>query len=84
MDPTDTSSIHTALRETEEELGVPTDQWDVWGELPSFPDRVKGVSKSIDCIVEYLVYMMKFYYLMVKLMIDVLFLLRGKGSLYLQ
>ena len=43
----DYSPIHTALRETEEELGIPTGDIDVWGELPSMPDRVRGVSASL-------------------------------------
>lgn len=33
----DQSLIETAMRETEEELGVERHRWDVWGDLPPIP-----------------------------------------------
>ncbi len=39
-DSTDVSATETALREAEEELGIPQNAVDIWGELKSFPDRV--------------------------------------------
>ena len=33
----DRSLIETALRETEEELGVERHRWDIWGDLPPIP-----------------------------------------------
>ncbi|XP_019863164.1 PREDICTED: nucleoside diphosphate-linked moiety X motif 8-like [Amphimedon queenslandica] len=38
-DESDHSLIETALRETEEELGVERHRWDIWGDLPPIPGR---------------------------------------------
>ena len=40
-DTGDVSPAGTALREAEEELGIASRQVEVWGELPSLPDRRK-------------------------------------------
>lgn len=40
MDKEDPNEIHTALREMEEELGIPSSCADVLGELPPILDRV--------------------------------------------
>ena len=39
----DNSLVPTALREAEEELGIPPSKVDVWGKLPRLPDRVSPV-----------------------------------------
>ena len=51
----DLSLVHTALRETEEELGVDQNRWDIWGELPPLPNRVKGVSCNTKFVQNYLI-----------------------------
>ncbi|XP_055338035.1 mitochondrial coenzyme A diphosphatase NUDT8-like [Paramacrobiotus metropolitanus] len=38
-DPTDKDVIHTALRETQEEIGVPVQSTDIWTTLPPMPTR---------------------------------------------
>ena len=37
VDATDESLVDTALREAEEELGIPREKCDVWGNLPLIP-----------------------------------------------
>lgn len=40
-DQHDEDLVQTAFRETEEELGLPREQIEVWAPLPQIPDRVR-------------------------------------------
>jgi 8-oxo-dGTP pyrophosphatase MutT (NUDIX family) len=42
VEPTDTSLEHTALRETEEEIGLQSSRIEVVGEMPDFPTVASG------------------------------------------
>ena len=39
-DPCDQDEVHTALRETEEELGLPADNVNVWAPMTAVPGKV--------------------------------------------
>ena len=47
VDSTDESITHTALRETEEEIGLAPSRVDVWSLTPMLPDAVS--TSLIDC-----------------------------------
>ena len=42
-DPGDSDLTHTALRECEEELGIPQDLIQIWGQMPPLPSRVRNL-----------------------------------------
>ena len=39
-DETDTDFVHTALRETQEELGIEPSVFDIWGQMNPLPGSV--------------------------------------------
>lgn len=43
-DEGDRDFIHTALRETYEEIGLPEQQVDIWGTVPPSPSKVKTIN----------------------------------------
>ena len=40
VDDTDRDLVHTALRESHEEIGLPDDNIDIWGQMCYIPSRV--------------------------------------------
>ena len=48
-DDSDESIIHTALRETEEEIGVNHRKVEIWATTPPLPDQVSSHGKKNNC-----------------------------------
>ena len=57
-DDTDEDLIRTALRETQEEIGLAENAVDIWGQLPPLPGRVS----NIFLLIEMTIFVVSFFY----------------------